>query len=117
MPTMSIVDIKEKIQAVLQAANTTTASVDLSRGMTNRVNQVLKVNQLRIYPQASSFPCVTIYTDRKDLAEQTIMGTQQGNRRADLKLKILGMSWNSNVASHDEDPADEDCERLMENIE
>ena len=32
-------------------------------------------------------------------------------------LKLLGMVWNSNAVSHDEDPSDEDCEKLMENLE
>lgn len=112
--------IKDNVQNILEAANTTTASVDLSSGLERRVQKVLKVNPGRIPVQPSWFPFVTVFIESKDMNFQDIAATQrQAKRRADINFSIIGAVWNSTVSnsSLDEDPADDDCESLMESIE
>lgn len=113
--------IKEAIQNILIAANTTTASpIDLSSGLLNnkRVKKILKVNPEMIIPQASFFPLVTCYVDGKEMQRDDIAQNQLNvKRRATVDLKIVASVWNNNIVSVDEDPADEDINYLMENIE
>lgn len=119
--TAALNDIKENIQTMLYAANTTTGTpIDLSYGLSNskRVKQVLKTHPEMIRPQASFFPLVTCYISDKEIVRMDIAKTQLASkRRAKVKLKIVGSIWNSNMTSIDEDPADEDINQLMENIE
>lgn len=111
-------NFKEQIQSILDAANTLTAQQDLSSGLADRVQKVLKVNPARIPIQASFYPCVTCYIDRKVVQNDGIAKDQlTAKRRARVTLKIVGAVWNSTISADDEDPADEDCESLMENIE
>jgi hypothetical protein len=118
---VSINGIKEAIQTILQAANTTTASpIDLSANLANsqRVMQVLKIHPEMIRPQASFFPLVTCYIPMKEHKSDQIAGGQlNGNRRATVPVVIVGSIWNDNLVTIDEDPADEDIAYLMENIE
>ena len=111
-------NVKEQVQIILEAANTTTASVDLSSGLETRVQRILKVNPGRIPVQASWYPFVTVFIDRKSMSHQDIAATQSNaKRRAEVDLKIIGAVWNSTISNDEEDPADEDCEQLMESIE
>lgn len=120
MAVLDLNNIKEQLQAALEAANTTTASTDLSSGLETRVQAVLKLNPARIPIQGNWYPYVTIYIDSKEIDEQTIQVNQsQGKRRADVGIKIVGAVWNSTVTpgSEDVDEASDDAESLMENIE
>lgn len=116
-----LVGIKEAIQNVLDAANTTTASpIDLSYGLANskRVKKVLKVHPEMIRPQASFFPLVTCYISEKIINNETIAAGQlNSQRRSTVVVNVLGSVWNSNFSAVDEDPADEDINVMMENIE
>jgi hypothetical protein len=38
-------------------------------------------------------------------------------RRGEYRVKVAGMIWNQNFSNVTKDPADDDCEILMENIE
>lgn len=110
--------IKEQIQSVFQAANTTTASRDLSSGLTNRVQRVLKVNPYIIPVQADWYPFVTSYIDSKlvtllDVCQNQMMAKRTG----EISVKVVGAVWNNNLSDPEVDAADEDCEDLMENIE
>jgi len=113
--------IKEQIQVILTAANTTTASpIDLSSGLANsvRVNQILKVHPEMIMPQASFFPLVTCFITEKPIKRMDISVDQlNAKRRATVSVNVVGSVWNSNISVVDEDPADEDINYLMENIE
>lgn len=113
--------IKEAIQNILLAANTTTATpIDLSSGLANnkRVVKILKTHPEMIRPQASFFPLVTCYIPGKEIKTETIAGSQLNNQRqATIEVSVLGSVWNNNMSSVDEDPADEDIQTLMENIE
>lgn len=119
--TAGLNDVKEYIQTMMIAANTTTGTpIDLSHGLSNakRVQTVWKIHPEMILPQASLFPLVTCYIDSKDIARMDIAKTQLASkRRAKIKVKIVGSLWNNNFATADEDPADEDINHLMENIE
>ena len=116
--SVDINNLKEQIQSIFETANTTTASRDLSSGLETRVQRILKVNPARIPVQSSWHPYVTIYTDSKDIEPSDIAISQaNAKRRADIDLKIVGVVWNSTVSDEELDPADEDCEDLMENIE
>ena len=110
--------IKTQLKSILDTANTTTATYDLSTGMDKRVQKVLKVNPLKIPIQPSFFPYVTCYTDNKDIELDTIAKNQlTGRRQADISLQVIGAVWDSIISDPLLDDADEECERLMENIE
>jgi hypothetical protein len=113
--------IKTAIRSTLLAANTTTASpIDLSSGLSNsvRVQNILKINPEMIIPQASMFPLVTCYVTEKPIKSMDIASTQlDAKRRATVNVNIVGTIWNNNFNSINEDPADEDINYLMENIE
>ena len=110
--------LKENIQTILQAANTTTASVDISSGLETRVQRVMKVNPARVPIQASFYPYVTVYIDRKEPKNTTISKNQAtGKRKAEIDVKIIGAVWNSTVNDEELDPADDDAEKLMESVE
>lgn len=111
-------NVKEQIQSIFQAANTTTASRDLSNGLETRVQRVLKINPSRIPVQATWYPFVTCYIDAKDIELVDFAVNQSSARRkAQIDIKIVGAVWNSSIVDEEVDPADEDCEDLMENIE
>lgn len=111
--------IKENIRYVLDQANTTTASpVDLSANLTQRVQKVLKVNPLMIPMQTSFYPMVTCYISSKSM-EQADMSKNQllGRKKATISVEVVGAVLNENFVRDTEDPADEDINYLMENIE
>jgi hypothetical protein len=111
--------LKSNIQTILEAANTTTGSpVDLSAGLETRVQRVLTVNPSRIPIQASFYPYVTIFIDRKEVELKSISKTQTaGKRLAEIDVKVVGAVWNSTVTDEEADPADNDAEKLMESVE
>lgn len=113
--------IKTALQTTLLAANTTTGSpIDLSSNLSNskRVLQVLKINPERIIPQASIFPLVTCYIENKTIRRDDMAKTQlDTKRRATITIAVVGSLWNDTYVSIDNDPADEDINYLMENIE
>lgn len=118
MSVLNLDGIKDGIKNILDTANTTTATLPLSTGMTNKITKVLQVNPARIPVQSTLYPYVTVYLDAKQIEEKTINRDQaSGRRRAELDLKIIGAVWNSTVADPALDKASEECEVLMENIE
>lgn len=111
--------IKTQIASILGDANTTTASpIDLSANMSVRVKKVLKINPNQIPPQISFYPFVTCYVTNKTM-ESGDMGKDQLNakRKARITVEVVGGILNDNFATDTEDPADEDINYLMENIE
>ena len=111
-------NLKEQIQAVFQAANTTTAAHDLSSGLATRVQRVVKLNPALIPVQADWYPYVSVFVDNKQVEPADFAGTQlAAKRQAKVNLKIVGGVWNTLADDSEIDEADEDCESLMENIE
>lgn len=111
-------NLKTQLKDIFDTANTTTATQDLSSGLARRVRKVLKVNPSRIPVQADWFPFVTTYIngkniELKDFAVNQLMAKREGQ----VSVAIVGAVWNSNYSDAAVDPADEDCEDLMENIE
>ena len=119
MSKVPITTIKENMQTLLQVNNTTTSSVlDLSDGMVNRVQKILKINPEAIPQQASFYPLVTIWMEGKVPEFDTIAKKlSTAAKVATITMNIAGIVWNANLVSDDEDPSDEDTENLMENIE
>lgn len=110
--------IKETLRYILDQANTTTASVDLSSNLARRVQTIMKINPEKLRPQASLFPCVTVFLSSKSIEQKSIAGNQvAGKRKANLTFSIVGMTWNDRTQDYRKDPADDDLEYLMENIE
>jgi len=111
--------IRESVQTILEGQNTTGASFhDLSSNMSTRVQHIYKMNPSKITPQASKFPCVCIYSAGKNITPDTIAKDQVTAKRNGIyTMHITGLVFNANMSSFDEDPADEDAERLLENIE
>lgn len=111
--------IKSALKTALDTANTTTASpIDLSSGLTKRVQRVLSVHPEMIRPQASFFPLVTCYVPNKPVKSEAIKGSQLNNhRRATVEVQVVGAVWNANMTDVNKDPADEDISYLMENVE
>lgn len=111
-------NLKEQIQTILLAANTTTASRDLSSGLVTRVNRVLKLNPGRIPVQASWYPFVTTFIESKSVLLQDMAATKAtAKRRSEVEVKIVGAVWNSTFSDNEVDPSDDECEDLMENVE
>lgn len=117
MPSVNIDGIKTAIKNILDAANTTTAAVDLSGGMATRVRNVTKTHPLRISQQPSQIPFVSITADKKSVEPLTVGVTGQGLRRSVLTLQIIGLVHEPFFTDFKEDQGAENCERLMENIE
>lgn len=119
--TVPLNELKEQIRYVLFVNNTSTGapSLDLSEGLSRRVKTVLKINPDRFgAPDDNAIPAVTVFTDNKEVEQVTIAQTQlQGKRRAIVNLKVMGMVWEPHTSNLKTDPADEECEKLMENIE
>lgn len=116
--SVNLNNIKEQIQGIFEAANTTTAANDLSSGLQTRVKKIAKLNPTRIPLQSSWYPFVTCYVSGKTMPQQDIALTQvSGKRRGEIEIKIVGAVWNSIYTNKDVDEADDDCESLMENIE
>lgn len=113
--------IKTELKALFDANNTTTSTViDLSSGLAGgrRVKQVLTYNPEMIRPQASFFPLVTCFVDQKNWRSEDMAGASLNSvRRAQVTLKIVGSLWNDNLVDIKKDPADDDINYLMENIE
>lgn len=111
--------IRDEIKSVLDALNTTTGSpIDLSANMTQRVRKVLSIHPERIGPQASFFPLVTSYIEEKDIIQDDMAGSQlNAKRRSSVTVSVVGAVWNQNMSTNLEDPADNDINYLMENVE
>lgn len=119
--TLDINSIKENIQTILEEANTTTASpVDLSANLSNseRIRTIGKFNPDKIPREVSAYPMVTVWIDGKSLEHATIARNQKtGKRKCEVDVKVMGMVFNPNWTDDSVDPADEDINYLMENIE
>ncbi len=112
-------NIKTQIKSVFDTANTVGAlPIDLSANLSTRVQKVLTVHPDMIPLQASFWPFVTCYIDSKEINSDDIsVNQQQSKRRARLKIVIVGGFYNENFVTDTKDPADEDINLLMENIE
>lgn len=117
--TVDLVNIKEQIRYILYYANTTTGDpINLSNNMVKTVNSVVKYHPAQLPMQASLFPAVCIWVDEKTLDAQDISRNQRNVRRhTKLNISIAGIVYNDNMTDSLENPADEDVEYLMENIE
>lgn len=111
--------IKDQIKIILDNCNVVGGDpIDLSSDLTQRVKKILTVNPEMIPIQASFFPCVTCYIDSKSYRLSDISVNQINARRnSNISIKIVGSIWNHNMTSPLEDPADNDINYLMENIE
>lgn len=117
--TFDLNNLTENIQTILETQNTTTASpVDLSANLTDRIKTISKYNPDKLPTQTTLYPLVTCWVDGKSVEHATIAKNQAtGKRKAEIDVKIAGLIFNPNISTVDEDPADEDCTFLMENIE
>ena len=110
---ISLNQIKTNIKALFDANLS-----DLSTGLPATVAKVLKINPQNIPMQPSFFPAICIFTDSKDIELTDIAVNQDmGKRRGDIEMKIVGLIWNDNYNTDSDDPADDEIETLMENIE
>ncbi len=111
--------IKTAIKTLFDTMNSVAADpIDLSANLTSRVKKVLTVHPDYIRPQASFFPFVTCYVDEKQIDTDQIAGNQlRANRMSDVTINIVGAVYNSNMTDVTKDPADDDINYLMENIE
>lgn len=111
--------IKSNLKTLFNNANTTTASpIDLSSDLTQRVRKVLAVHPEFIPIQASHYPMVTCYINDKPIRSDDIAKDQlNAKRESRISIHIVGGVFNMNVLDITKDPADEDINYLMENIE
>lgn len=120
MSVVALGGIKTQIKTVLDGANTTTGSpIDLSNGMTTRVQKILTYSTA-IPVQPSFYPAIAISTVDKDVEPMTIAKDQlTGQRKGMLNFSIAGFVWLDAQTSGFElsDIADNECEKLMENVE
>lgn len=111
--------ILDSIASHLTSANTTTASpVDISNGMSTRVQFVGTVHPMRVMIQPSKYPFVTCYMVSKSIQGGDIATSQiQAKRWGEVTIEVVGAVWNNNISTITQDPADRDCNKLMENVE
>jgi len=119
MSQVALGNIKTQLKSILDLANTTTGSpIDLSAGMSQRVQRVMKVNLVKVPIQPSFFPCLTMWFDNKDVITETIArDLSTGKRRGEISLILAGMTWEQITSNIDVDSSDEQIEFLMENSE
>lgn len=115
---IDIGNIKTQFKSIMDTANTATADYDLSTGMDHRVAKVLKINPALIPVQTSFFPYVTISAGIKDIKLVTIIKNQQTAKRfGEISFNVVGAVWERLVSDVTDDDADEEIEKLMENVE
>lgn len=118
MAVLNLTSIKNGIKTILDTANDVAADYDLSTGLNRRVQKVLTYSPLAIAPQASFYPFVTIEVNRKDVEHMGMAKNQAvAKRRADIFFNIYGIFWEQITSNVTKDPADDQVEKLMENIE
>lgn len=118
--TVPLNEIKEQIRYALFVNNTSTGAPtqNLSENMSRPVGQILKINPEKIPMSSNIMPCVTVFIDSKETSPNTInRDGLNGKRRAEVNLKVVGIVDEPYTTDLKEDPADEDLEILMENIE
>lgn len=118
--TVPMNEIKEQIRYVLAINNTSSGAPvqDLSENLARKVKQVLKVNPEKIRPSDNELPCVTVFIESKETEPRDIAKNgSTGKRRANLNLNVVGLVYEPFTTNYQEDPADEDLENLMENVE
>lgn len=119
MSQIALSNIKTQIKSILDGANSSGASpINLSNSLTTAVVKVYKVNPYHIPIQNSHFPAITVYFDGKSVDLQTFakdMAT--GKRIGNITIKVAGFVWVDTCNDVTQDPADDEIEKLMENIE
>jgi len=115
---INIGGLKSGIKTLLDAANDTAATYDLSEGMSRRVQYVNTYNPEKIMPEAHILPAIFIWAAAKKVNLETInLSLASGKRKAEVLFSIAGIVWVPYSSDNTGDPADDDCEILMENIE
>lgn len=110
--------LKSDIRGLLNTANSTGASYDLSSGLSKRIVSVNSYNPEKLKPEGNLFPSVFVWTAAKRVNLETIYLTlAAGKRKAEVLFNVAGIVWVPYTTTLTGDPADNDCERLMENIE
>lgn len=118
MGQVDIKGIKTAIKVLLDTANTTTASINLSDNLADKVVKVGTFSLEKLFLNANEIPGIAVYTDNKQPNQETIARSMaSGKRGAELNLFVAGAVYVPYTADDTEDPADNDCEYLMENIE
>lgn len=109
--------IKTAVQNVMTDNNTITSG-GLSESLSDKVSFIAKTNPERIMFDVDKYPFVTSYFDNYAIVSDTHARNQTvGTRIATIDMKVVGGIWNPNFAARDSDPADDDLELLMRNIE
>jgi hypothetical protein len=115
---IDITGLKTDIKSLLDSANVTAATYDLSEGMSRRVQQVNCYNPEKIMPEANIMPAIFVWTAAKKVNLETMNRTlATGKRKAEILYSVAGVVWVPYGTDVTQDPADDDCEKLMENIE
>lgn len=111
-------NIQTQIKLILDTANTTTATNNLSDSMSDKVRNVFKLNPMKLPIQASQYPFVSVSIDGKSI-EQINLGIGSANvqREASVDVNIIGGVYEDNFGAITEDPATTEIQLLMENIE
>lgn len=110
--------LKSDIRGLLDTANDTAATYDLSTGLSRRVKSVNAYNPEKLRPEGNEFPAVFIWTAAKRVNLETInVSLAGGKRKAEVLFNLAGIVWVPYTTTITQDPADNDCEKLMENIE
>lgn len=115
---LDIGGIKTAFKTAFDDFNTTTATYDLSTGLTDRVKNVFTVVPNTENMNASVIPAITIWTESKSVEMAGICKDQiNSKRKATVNFNVAGIIWNSGFESADKDLSDNEIEKLMENIE
>lgn len=116
---IDLIGIKSAIKTILSDANTTSAyPVYLSNNLSKKVQSFYTINPELIPTQGTVWPYVTTYIGSKAIVSDDIAKTQlDTKRKSELEIFIIAGLYNSSYADKTKDPADDDINTLMENIE
>lgn len=118
MAQLDLNNIREQMRSILSNANTTTASVDLSQNLTNRIVCITKKNPEKIDILGNEMPAVCIYSKSKEIAQKdVVINLSTGKREGRYKVQIAGLCFEPFGTDTDEDDSETELEYLMENIE
>jgi len=110
--------IQTQVKSILDTANDTAASYDLSSNLTNRVKKVFAIDITDTPVQNTLYPFIAITTERGEAELTTIAKTQaSGGRKVELKVHISAAIWMSQITDVAKDNAREEIYDLIANIE
>lgn len=117
MAKVDYANIKNQVKAILEAANTSTATpLDLSNGLRDRPLLISMRHPAKVMADAPELPAVCMYYDQEDNVVETFAkDLSNANIRNDIELRIVSIVSFIDIGSTDVE-SDSECETLNSNV-